>query len=212
MTPTCKPPSYFGSPRPLAGEGPGVMANRVHRSQPRRRPIRDPHHFQRTGSIDGNPDEATHSINAIVATERPVTIWDSRSRRYMMEILLMRGGQFPSWCPLLESHQSWTLNYVLGSVVGMKRSGRVARAEFRFAQDDDYVEPIWRKVRDKHIRGVSIGGRRVSYIDIEPGESANIFGRRFTAGRNMPLRVTTNWIARETSIVIFAADIDSMTT
>ncbi|MEP2072617.1 hypothetical protein [Rhodopirellula bahusiensis] len=42
--------------------------------------------------------------------------------------------------------------------------------------------------------------------DIEPGQTAEILGRRWTAGSKFPLRVTTQWIQREASIVIFGAD------
>ncbi|MEO1526720.1 MAG: hypothetical protein AAFX06_14895 [Planctomycetota bacterium] len=166
--------------------------------------------FIRGGGIEaGSASDAERSAVATIATERPVPAYDRRSGRIVDEILLMRGGQFPKWAPLLEAHQTWSMYSVLGSVHSTSRSGRVARGRFEFARDDEHVEQIWRKVRDGHIRGVSVGGQRASWVDIQPGESATVFGRRFTAGRERPLRVTTSWLMREASIVIFPADIDS---
>lgn len=166
--------------------------------------------FQRSGAVEsGAGNDSDRSVAAIIATERPVPTYDRRSGRIIDEILTMRGGQFPPWAPLLDSHNTYSLINVLGSVMDTASSGRVARGRFVFARDDEYVEPIYKKVRDGHIRGVSVGGRRIKWVDIEPGQTATIDGRRYTAGRERALRVTTEWVMREASVVIFAADIDS---
>lgn len=167
-------------------------------------------YFQRAGTIDKtSSNDERRSVDAVIATERPVPIYDRGSGKMMNEVLLMRGAVLPPWVPLLESHQTWSLMHVLGSVVGTTRSGRVARGRFEFAREDEHVDPIWRRVRDGHIRGVSVGGRRLSWVDIQPGESAEVAGRRWTAGRELGLRITTQWLMREASVVIFGADEDA---
>ena len=165
--------------------------------------------LQRSGAVQANSsDEEARSVSAIVATERAVPIYDRNSGRIMDEVLLMRGGTLPTWTPLLESHSHWSLMSVLGSVLETKRSGRLARARLVFS-DDEYTEPIWRKVKNGHLRAISVGGRRVRYVDIEPKESAVIAGRRWTASTKRALRVTTQWVMAEASVVVFGADIDS---
>ncbi|MEM9367511.1 MAG: hypothetical protein AAGD07_16080 [Planctomycetota bacterium] len=144
------------------------------------------------------------SIMATIATENPVVFYDRRSDQVMQEILVARGGRLSSWVPMLRRHRDWDLEYSLGSVLESAVSGATVRARLQFAATDD-VEPIWVRVRDGHLRMVSIGGRRLQYTDIEAGTSTTIDGRRWTAGK-VPLRVTTRWVQREASIVIFGAD------
>ena len=180
----------------------------------RREAIASGHWFQRGESI--NPESVnadSRSINAVIATETPVPIYDSRNHRYMQEILVMDGGIFPAWTPMLRSHERWDIvRSVIGSVLNSKQSGRQARAELSFVKDDPEVDLVWVRVRDGHLRNVSVGGRRLTYTDIEPGGLAKINGRNWRAPKDMPLRVTTSWIQREASIVIFGADPTSGTT
>lgn len=149
-------------------------------------------------------DREARTIPAVIATENPVTIYDRASGRMMQEVLIASGGQLYEWCPLLNAHSAYYLESTLGSVLSSRMVGSEIRANLQFAEAPD-VEPIWSRVRDGHLRGVSIGGRRMSWTDIEPGVTTEVAGRRWTAGR-MALRVTTNWIEREASIVIFGAD------
>lgn len=149
-------------------------------------------------------DRDARTIPAVIATENPVTIWDRRTQRVMQEVLVASGGQLFEWVPMLDSHETWSLRSNLGSVLNSVVTGREVRAMLKFAESDD-VEPIWSRVRDGHLRSVSIGGRRLTFTDIEPGQTADVAGRKWRAGR-VPLRITTNWIQREASIVIFGAD------
>lgn len=150
-------------------------------------------------------DADARTIRATIATENPVKVYDWKQRRVIQEVLVGAGARLSKWVPLLDSHNAWHLTNSLGSVLDSQLVGRDVKAQLQFASEPD-VEPIWGRVRDGHLRMVSIGGRRIKFTDIEPGQSAEIGGRRWTAGSKLPLRVTTQWIQREASIVIFGAD------
>jgi hypothetical protein len=148
-------------------------------------------------------DEASRSIMATVATENPVLVYDWTNGRTMQEVLVATGAELPTWTPMLDSHIAYSLE-TLGSVTDYRRSGSTILGRLVFAEDEE-VEPVWRRVVAGHLRAVSVGGRRIAYTDIEPRQSAQVVGRRWTAGQ-YPLRITTQWAIRETSLVVFGAD------
>lgn len=149
-------------------------------------------------------DREARTIPAVIATENMVTFYDWASSRVMQEVLLGSGATLFDWVPLLDSHDDWSLRSNLGSVLNSRRQGKTIVGTLQFAATPD-VEPIWIRVRDGHLRAVSIGGRRLTWTDIEPGQSAEVAGRKWTAGK-VPLRITTKWVQKETSVVIFGAD------
>ncbi|TWU15968.1 hypothetical protein [Allorhodopirellula heiligendammensis] len=170
-----------------------------------RRARRSPTWFSRAATTNlDTVDRENRTINAVIATENPVVFYDYGSRRVMREVLVAAGGRLSPWVPLLNSHQSWDLQSSLGSVLESKMIKAEITARLQFSSTAD-VDPIWQRVRDGHLRMISIGGRRLTFTDIEPGQSAEIAGRRWVAGKQ-PLRVTTQWIQREASVVIFGAD------
>ncbi|MEP3835339.1 hypothetical protein, partial [Rhodopirellula bahusiensis] len=161
---------------------------------------RSPTWFSRAALTDlASLDADARTIDATIATENAVTFYDWQQRRPMQEVLVGSGGRLSKWVPLLDSHASWHLTNSLGSVLNSKLVGTDIKAQLQFAAEPD-VDPIWGRVRDGHLRMVSIGGRRIKFTDIEPGQTAEILGRRWTAGSKFPLRVTTQWIQREASI------------
>lgn len=161
--------------------------------------------FQRAAmTMIDEVDRNARTIPAVIATENPVTIWDRGSQRVMQEVLIAGGGQLFEWVPMLDSHQSWSLHSTLGSVLNSRLVKNEVRSTLQFVNSPE-VEPVWVRVRDGHLRAVSIGGRRMAWTDIEPGVTAEVAGRRWTAGR-VALRITTKWIQREASVVIFGAD------
>lgn len=166
--------------------------------------------FQRGAMVmQGSADDSLRSIPAIVASETPVPIYDRQTDQIIDEVLLSSGAQLPDWAPMLRSHETYDLVHsTLGSVTQARRNGSNIEALLSFAQpvgDGDDVQKVWTRVRDGHLRGVSVGGRRLTYQDIPAGEMGTVAGRRWVAARR-PLRVTMSWVLREASIVIFAAD------
>lgn len=188
---------------------PSTFDPAAHRRE-KRQSIRNGEWFRRTAEVmTDRVDASARSIPAIVASETPVPVYDRSSGRIVDEVLVSRGGKLPTWAPMLRAHETYDLVHsTLGSVMNARLKGDEIEALLSFAQpvgDSDDVERVWTRVRDGHLRGVSVGGRRLVYTDIEPGQSGTVAGRRWYAGKR-PLRVTTSWVMREASIVIFGAD------
>lgn len=155
-------------------------------------------------TIAATRDDDARTIDATIATQNPVMVYDWSQDRIIQEVLISRGAELPKWTPLLDSHMSYGLR-TPGSCINYRLEGDTIRATLRFAQDED-LEPIWARYRDDHLRGVSVGGTRIEYTDIQPGQSAQVAGRRWTAGSKYVMRITTKWKIRETSLVVFGAD------
>jgi hypothetical protein len=152
--------------------------------------------------------EADRSFEAVVSTEQVAQVIDWRRYEIIDEILMSRGGVFPESIPLLDSHQRYRSRDVIGSAQdfrldGDKWVGRgfVAKA----ATADDDVEIIWARIRDKHLRAVSIGYEVLENTDIDPGQKKLVAGRYFTA-KERRLRITTAWRTHELSTTPIGAD------
>ena len=167
--------------------------------------VRNPNAIVRAAfTIADTRDDEARTIDATIATQNPVMVYDWGQKRIIQEVLMVRGAELPPWTPLLDSHMSYELR-TPGSCINYRLEGDTIRATLRFAQDAD-LDPIWARYRDDHLRGVSVGGVRAEYTDIEPGQSAQVAGRRWTAGSKYVMRITTKWRIRETSLVVFGAD------
>lgn len=167
--------------------------------------VRNPNMILRAAyTIAATRDDDARTIDATIATQNPVMVYDWAQDRIIQEVLISRGAELPKWTPLLDSHMAYGLR-TPGSCINYRLEGDTIRATLRFAQDED-LEPIWARYRDDHLRGVSVGGARIEYTDIQPGQSAQVAGRRWTAGSKYVMRITTKWKIRETSLVVFGAD------
>jgi len=156
-------------------------------------------------------DEENLSVEAVLATERRATIRDPKSdpdprrRRIIDEILLADGGQWPEQVVLLDDHASRGVANVIGSVRDVRREGRDWVGRLYFSHSDPLGLTTWSKVREGHLRDVSIGYEQVEYVDIPRRQARTIAGRTFTAGDRV-LRITTRWSVKEVSVTPFAAD------
>lgn len=150
-------------------------------------------------------DEATRSVEAIIATEDPVTVFDVRRWDAIDEVLRMDGLDIPDQVPLLANHNRFELDAIYGSVRQMRFDGPQLLGRLYFAEGDDPAERAWQKVKQRHIRDISAGYRAMEYTDIDPGQTAVVKGRSYTAGQRT-LRVTTRWQLKEGSLVPIGAD------
>lgn len=155
-------------------------------------------------TIASTRDDAARTIEATIATQNPVLVYDYMDGRLMQEVLIVSGAKMPKWTPMLENHIRYSLR-TPGSVINYRIEGETIRATLRFASDED-IDPIWERYRSDHLRGVSVGGTRIEYTDIAVGQAAQVAGRRWVAGNKYPLRITTKWRINETSLVVFGAD------
>ena len=171
------------------------------REEPQERDITTRSFAVRADSVD----EKNRSVEAIIATEDAVAVFDMRSWDIIDEVLRMDGAQLPSQVPLLANHDRYSLDSVYGSTRSFTTGEREIVGRLFFAEGDPDAERAWNKVKQKHIDAVSAGYRAVEYTDIDPGQSAVVKGRSYTAGQRR-LRVTTRWELREVSLVPIGAD------
>lgn len=153
-------------------------------------------------------DRERRSFEAVVATETPALMRDYQTWQLIDEVLVARGGRFPSQIPLLNSHSRYTINDQLGSARDFRLEGEawVGRGFVgRAVQGNTDREQVWLDIEDGHIRAVSIGYRVSNFVDIPAGKSQEVNGRRFKAG-SRTLRVSTAWEVHELSVVSVGAD------
>jgi hypothetical protein len=150
-------------------------------------------------------DEKTRSVEAVIASDDPVAVWDYRRGEVIDEILRMDGAELPAQVPLLDNHYRWTTDDVYGSVRAMRVAEHEITGRLHFASGDERAERAYQKVAQGHVRDVSAGYRANEYTDIEPGKSAIVAGRSYTAGQRT-LRVTTRWALKEASVTPIGAD------
>ena len=151
-------------------------------------------------------NEDDQSVEAAIATEKPVAVFDDKRWEIVDEILLMSGAELPTsrQIPLLDTHNRWTLNGQLGSCRGIHVEKDALVGRNTFARTAGAMD-AWLLVRDKHVTDNSIGYRVMASTVIEAGESAEVEGRTYTA-KDKPLKVCTRWAPRENSVCPIGAD------
>tara|TARA_R110002020_G_scaffold18350_9_gene64182 strand:- start:377 stop:2542 length:2166 start_codon:yes stop_codon:yes gene_type:complete len=156
-------------------------------------------------------DEETKTVDAVLATERPVRMFDSSRWEPVDDLTVMDGVDLSrvtaakGRIPLLNSHRSEGTEFQLGSVDQIRVDGDqlIGRITFSATADD-----AWTLVTEGHLSGVSIGYEERAISFIEPGETSSIAGREFTAA-DVPLRVAKTWTLYEASLTPIQADIDA---
>lgn len=147
-----------------------------------------------------------HSIEAVVATERAVTVLDMATFRVIDEVLLARGGEFPDDVPLLDSHRRYGCDTVYGAGTAFKRNGGEWVGRAVFDDEDPDAMKVYRKAKKGFLKSVSIGYRVHDAVEIRPGESARVNGKEYTAAPNRVLRVAKRWSVFELSVTPIGAD------
>lgn len=150
-------------------------------------------------------DEVNRSVEAVLATEGRVKVLDWQNWRIIDEILIARGAEFADQVVLLETHQRWSLDNVLGSVRDLRLEGSEVIGRPQFAEGDAVADRAWNKVRQRHLRDVSVGYAAREFVDIKPNTTERVNGKAYTAGERT-LRITTSWKIREVSLVPIGAD------
>lgn len=150
-------------------------------------------------------DEAARSVEAVLTTERVVTVFDWNNWETIDEVLLADGAEFSSQFPLLESHSRYSTDDLIGSVRDVRREGGTIVGRLFFVKDDEDAERVWNKVRQGHLTDVSIGYQNIESTRVEQGQKAIVGGREFAAG-SRALRVVTKFRIRECSAVVIGAD------
>lgn len=153
-------------------------------------------------------DEKTRSVEAVLATETPARVFDWDTLRVVEEVLVSDGAVLPDQVPLLENHQRYSLDNVLGSVRGMKRAPGEIMGRLVLAEGDTRADSAWLKIRQGHLTDVSVGYNVLESVQIKANSKAVVNGREWTAGPQ-GLRVTTKWQLKEASLVPIGADVEA---
>lgn len=148
-------------------------------------------------------DAEKRIVQAVIATESRVRVYDYRRGDLVEEVLLMSGADLPDQVPMLAEHRR-ALGAVIGSARTLRVDGSRLLAALHFA-DTEEADSVWPLVRDRHILDMSVGYSIDEAFEIEPGRASTVAGRQFKAGK-LPLRVVTMWEPVEASIVVRGAD------
>ncbi len=145
------------------------------------------------------------SVEAVIATEDPVLVLDWNRFDVIEEILLMSGARLPTngQVPMLDSHDRSSVQKQVGSTRNLRVEGDKLIGKNIFSQ---VAEHAWHLVREGHLKDNSIGYQVVNSVIIEAGKEAKVEGRIFRASPTRDLRVSTEWIVKENSVVSIGAD------
>lgn len=154
-------------------------------------------------------DEESRTVEATLATESPVQVFDARRWEVIDEVLLISGARFAGSVPMLDSHNRGRVSDVIGSVREITRNPNETPAtlsgRLHFAETDG-GNVAFALVRGGHLSDVSVGYRVAKWVDIEAGKTRRIKGIEYTAAADRPLRVVTDWTVREASPTGIGAD------
>jgi hypothetical protein len=108
----------------------------------------------------------------------------------------IRMGRMENGAPLLDTHNRYSLDGVLGVVEDAAITDGKGTANVRFSRRPE-VEPVFQDVKDKIIRNVSVGYQVYRYEDVSTDEDKKARVRRMRA---------TDWEPQEVSFVPVGAD------
>jgi hypothetical protein len=166
--------------------------------------------FRRNSDLTASTlDVDKRQVQSILTTEDPALVYDYRTGRVVLEVLLMAGCEYESQTPLIRDHNQYSVTSIVGSVSDHTVEKDAIVGWLRFGQDlDDTAEGIWKRVAQGHLRRVSVGYdySTADFVTIAAGETAIVAGRSFTAPKDRDLRVVKKWRLREVSLVVVPAD------
>jgi hypothetical protein len=161
--------------------------------------------FQRVSkraAADGEDDEPLAPLataEMVFTTGAPVLRYDWSNGRYYMEELVVEAGamrldRLAAGAPLLNTHDSWDLEAVLGVVDSPSIAAGAGTCNVTFSRRES-VEGYVQDVADRVIRNVSVGYVRHAMEMVAPSEDAGVWRYR-----------VTDWEPYEVSLVPIPAD------
>lgn len=148
-------------------------------------------------------DEATRSVDAVIATEQPVFSMNLKTREAVLEVYRMDGMEPADQLPLLDSHRRDSVHSQLGSIRNLRTENGQLVGRLFVSESEPKV---WTKIREGHIKDISIGAAPLEAARIQPGQTAEINGRSYQAPKGHTLHINTRWRAREASVTPIGAD------
>lgn len=151
-----------------------------------------------SGPVTLNMD--ARQVQAVMATEAPVRIWDW-DHGLVDEVLLMSGANYPAQVPLLDSHDRGSVDMVLGSVSGIATQGDFMAGLVEFSTVPRADEALV-KVQEGHLTDFSIGYVVEEAVFVPQGQSQTVNGKTFQG----PVKIGTRWTVKELSLCPIGAD------
>jgi hypothetical protein len=170
---------------------------------PQRADAPDVLHYRSFPVRSSTLNEENRTVEAMIATENPVTEFDFERWEFVPRVLLAAGAEYARQIPLLDSHQRNSTEDQLGSIRNLRRKkvgevrGVTGRLHFSAMADRQFT-----KVKEQHITDVSAGFEIKREVHVPDGETAEIQGQSYTG----PVNVVTKWRLREGSITPIGAD------
>jgi hypothetical protein len=159
--------------------------------------------MQKRQWMPGSYNKDTRSIQAVIATESPASVYDNSRYEVVDEVLLASGAKWPETGQVvfLDSHSRGTVRDILGSVrdIRIEKDSVVATVYF---SDDANGKAVEGKFAAGHISDVSVGYVVNQGVWIPFGETQIINGKSYDG----PLKVATDWTLKEVSAVAVGAD------
>jgi len=158
-------------------------------------------------------DLEARTIEATIATDSPVRMFDYRNWEEVDEVLTMPGlrrDTLQQGMALLDTHHQFRCGDVLGSWDNL----RVEGSEFNgLAVFSSVEQNIFTKAAEGHIRDISVGYHVHAATYLDPGTTAVIEGVSYTCAddSSRQLKVVTDWTAVEGSLVPIGADANAGT-
>lgn len=156
-------------------------------------------------------NEEDRTVEGILTTEQPVLMFDFARWDVIMEVLLVDGMVQKSKVPLLDAHNRYQADNVLGSSYDFRTAEDpstglkmiVCKNQISSTEDD-----ILTKIREGHLDSTSVGYKVFDQhtVRIKPGKNAKINGRDFVNEYDMDLLIREKWEIMENSIVPIGAD------
>lgn len=152
-------------------------------------------------------DEKNRSVECIMTTEDPAIVFDWWNWKYIREIILMKGTEFESEVPFINSHKRDDIENLLGTTKEMRVEGDSLIGRNYFSST---AEKAWTLTKEGHLKNYSVGYQTFeeNSIELKPNQEVEIDGRKFvnnyTDGLDMVIRKRV--VIKENSSVILGAD------
>lgn len=153
----------------------------------------------------GTYDDKTRSIEAVIATDERVLVFDMCNWEVIEEVLIMDGVRVPDQLPYIDTHMRFTITAMLGSTRNMRVEGGKLIGRNFFA-DTDLGRDAESLARDGHLTDNSVGYKIHNSATIDAGKTVEVEGVKYTASPTRALRVTFDWEPHENSACPIGAD------
>lgn len=145
------------------------------------------------------------NIPWFLTTEQPTRVFSWTRYEIVDEVLLVDGVEHASQIPLLDTHNRYTVQAVMGSVNDIQQDKlngfKSLIGNVRFASDK-LSSTTEDKVIDRHLTDGSVGYVVNQSVWISEDEEVSVKGKRYKG----PLSVVYGWTLKEFSITPIGAD------